>query len=107
MKLRTISAVAVALVAFLCADAQAQSRKVTEVRNIDYVPQAEYRGGKDRLDLYIPAGLTNAPVILSLHGGVLMAGDRREESFVGERFAAAGYLTVVPTHPLSQHGCHT
>src|SRR6476661_690498 len=58
MKLRTISTLAVALLAFLCADAQAQSRKVTEVRNVDYVPQAEYRDGKDRLDLYIPAGLT-------------------------------------------------
>ena len=103
---RTIRIVAVALVAFLCADAHAQSRKVTEVRNVDYLPQAEYRDGKDRLDLYIPAGLTNAPVILSLHGGVLMMGDRREESFVGERFAAAGYLTVVPSYRLSPAVSH-
>ena len=92
---RTIGTLAVALVVCLCADARAQSHKVTERRNVDYVPQADYRDGKDRLDLYIPDGVTNAPVILSVHGGVLMAGDRREERFVGERFAAAGYLTAV------------
>jgi acetyl esterase/lipase len=83
---RTIRTLAVALVVVLCADAQAQSHKVTERRNVDYVPQADYRDGKDRLDLYIPDGLTDAPVILSLHGGVLMMGDRREES---TRFLAA------------------
>ena len=103
---RTIRTVAVALVVFPCADARAQSHKVTEVRNVDYMPQAEYRDGKDRLDLYIPAGLKNAPVILSLHGGVLMAGDRREETFVGQRFAAAGYLTVIPSYRLSPEVSH-
>ena len=103
---RTIRTLAVALVVFVCTDARAQTFKVSERRNIDYVSQAEYRDGKDRLDLYIPAGLTNAPVILSLHGGVLMMGDRREESFVGERFAAAGYLTVVPSYRLSPDVSH-
>jgi acetyl esterase/lipase len=103
---RAVRTVAVGLVVLLCADAQAQSHKVTQRRNVDYVPQADYRNGKDRLDLYIPDGLTDAPVILSLHGGVLMAGDRREESFVGERFAAAGYLTVVPSYRLSPEVSH-
>jgi acetyl esterase/lipase len=103
---RTIRTLAVALVVFLCGDAQAQSHKVTERRNVDYVPQGDYRDGKDRLDLYIPDGLTDAPVILSLHGGVLMMGDRREERFVGERFAAAGYLTVVPSYRLSPEVSH-
>src|SRR5262245_40410989 len=98
---RTARSLVGALVVLLCAGLQAQSHKVTELRNVDYVAEADYRDGKDRLDLYIPAGMTNAPVILSLHGGVLMAGDRREESFVGERFAAAGYLTVIPSYRLS------
>jgi len=37
---------------------------------------------------------------------VLMAGDRREERFVGERFAAAGYLTVVASYRLSPEVSH-
>jgi acetyl esterase/lipase len=103
---RTTRIAAVALVFLVCADVQAQSHKVTVLRNVDYVPQVDYRDGKDRLDLYIPAGLRNAPVILSLHGGVLMAGDRSEESFVGQRFAAAGYLTVIPSYRLSPQVSH-
>jgi acetyl esterase/lipase len=103
---RTVAAlVAVALVV-LCGDTRAQSHRVIERRNIDYVPQAEYRDGKDRLDLYMPDGVTDAPVIVSLHGGVLMAGDRSEERAVGQRLASAGYLTVIPSYRLSPEVSH-
>src|SRR5574341_726951 len=84
----------------------AQSHKVTVVRDLDYIANVEYPDGKDRLDLYIPQGVTNAPVIFSLHGGALSAGDRREERFVGQRFAAAGYLTVVTSYRLSPQVSH-
>lgn len=96
-----------ALGIFLCATAaEAQSHKVTVVRNVDYVANADFPDGKDRLDVYVPAGVTNAPVIVSIHGGLLMAGDRSEESFVGERFAAAGYVTVVISYRLSPRVSH-
>jgi acetyl esterase/lipase len=96
-----------ALGIFLCATAvEAQSHKVTVVRDVDYVAHVEYPDGKDRLDLYIPQGVANAPVIFSLHGGALSAGDRRDESFVGQRFAAAGYLTVVASYRLSPQVAH-
>ena len=92
---------------FLCATpAQAQSHQVTLVKNVDYVADAEYADGKDRLDLYIPEGVKNAPVIFSLHGGALSAGDRTEEVFVGQRFAKAGYLTVVTSYRLSPQVSH-
>src|SRR5687768_6771240 len=81
--------------------AEAQSHTFTIVRDVDYVADVDFPDGKDRLDLYIPAGVTNAPVIFSLHGGALSMGDRAEESFVGQRFAAAGYLTVVISYRLS------
>ena len=96
-----------ALGIFLCAiPVAAQSHKVTVVKNLDYVASAEYPDGKDRLDLYIPQGVANAPVIFSLHGGALSIGDRSEETFVGERFAAAGYLTVVTSYRLSPQVSH-
>jgi acetyl esterase/lipase len=91
----------------LCAAAaDAQSRGVTIVRGLDYVAGAEYEAGKDRLDLYIPEGIKNAPVIFSIHGGLLSIGDRSEETFVGQRFAAAGYLTVVISYRLSPGVAH-
>jgi acetyl esterase/lipase len=86
--------------------AVAQSHTFTVVRDVDYVPQTEYPGGKDRLDVYIPQGAKNAPVIFSIHGGLLMAGDRREDAFVGQRFAAAGYVTAVISYRLSPQASH-
>jgi acetyl esterase/lipase len=91
----------------LCAmPAAAQPHTVTVVRDLDYIGHVEYPDGKDRLDLYIPEGVANAPVIFSLHGGALSMGDRSEESFVGRRFAAAGYLTVVTSYRLSPQVSH-
>ena len=108
MTLRWMSRCAAAAVGvFLCAiPAAAQSNTVTLVRDIDYMAGVEYPDGKDRLDLYIPRDARNAPVIFSIHGGALEIGDRREETFVGQRFAAAGYLTVVPSYRLSPQVSH-
>lgn len=104
---RTNRVVMAALALWLSATAAAaQSHTFTVVRDIDYVPQTEYPGGKDRLDLYIPQGVKNAPVIFSIHGGLLSMGDRREDSFVGQRFAAAGYLTIVISYRLSPQVAH-
>ena len=92
---------------FLCAmPVEGQTPKVTVVKNLDYMANVEYPDGKDRLDLYIPQGVANAPVIFSLHGGALSIGDRSEETFVGQRFAAAGYLTVVTSYRLSPQVSH-
>lgn len=106
MRLRNRSVCGV-LAAFLSVlPVEAQSRHVTVVKDVDYVANVDYPGGKDRLDLYIPQGATNAPVIFSLHGGALWQGDRDEEVFVGRRFAAAGYLTVVTSYRLSPQVSH-
>ncbi|MBI2187077.1 MAG: alpha/beta hydrolase [Acidobacteria bacterium] len=104
---RTHRSAVAALAVWLCATAAAaQSHTFTVVRDIDYVPQAEYADGKDRLDIYIPQGAKNAPAIFSIHGGLLMAGDRREDAFVGQRFAAAGYVTAVISYRLSPQISH-
>ena len=96
-----------AVAVLLCAiPAAAQSDTVTLVRDIDYLAGVDYPDGKDRLDLYIPRDARNAPVIVSIHGGALEIGDRREETFVGQRFAAAGYLTVVTSYRLSPQVSH-
>src|SRR5688572_18317152 len=106
MRGRTLSVVG-GLALVLCPiSAGAQSDRIMVVRDLDYMPGVEYPEGKDRLDLYIPQGVRNAPVIFSLHGGALSMGDRREESFVGQRFAAAGYLTVVASYRLSPQVSH-
>jgi acetyl esterase/lipase len=85
---------------------QAQPRQVAVVSDVDYVAEVDYPDGKDRLDLYVPQGAAGAPVIFSLHGGALWEGDRSQEVFVGRRFAAAGYVTVVVSYRLSPQVSH-
>jgi acetyl esterase/lipase len=98
---RLLFAIAVSLL--LPAAAVAQVRVVADV---DYVPSTEYANEKDRLDIYIPAQATKAPVIVSIHGGGLRAGDKSEHGFVGQRFASAGNVTVVVNHRLSPTVMH-
>jgi acetyl esterase/lipase len=96
-----------ALMLFVCSmRVDAQSHQVSVIKNVDYIPNLDYADGKDRLDLYMPKGVTNAPVIFSIHGGALSQGDRAEEVFVGRRFASAGYLTVVISYRLSPQVSH-
>lgn len=88
----------VAITGFTPAIACAQVRVE---RDVDYVPAVSYENKKDRLDIYLPAGKTKAPVIISIHGGALRAGDKSGENAVGQRFAGAGYVTVVINYRLS------
>ncbi len=84
----------------------AAAAQVRVVADVDYVPAVEYANKKDRLDIYIPAQASRAPVIVSIHGGALRAGDKSEHTFVGQRFTAAGNVTVVVNHRLSPGVMH-
>ena len=86
--------------------ASAVSAQVRVISDLDYVAGAEYPDKKDRLDVYVPPGAANAPVILSLHGGALRAGDKSQQTFVGQRFAAAGMVTAVVNYRLSPSVTH-
>ncbi len=45
-------------------------------RNVDYVSNFDYEGGQDLLDIYMPLGATDVPVVVFFHGGALRAGDK-------------------------------
>ena len=79
---------------------------VRVVRDLPYVQGARYPDNKDKLDVYVPQGRTNVPVIVSYYGGALMAGDKSEHAFIGQRFAAAGFVTVVVNYRLSPGVAH-
>jgi acetyl esterase/lipase len=82
------------------------SAQVRFVPDVDYVAGADYADKKDRLDIYAPDRAVNAPVIVSIHGGGLRQGDKSQHTFVGQRFAAAGNVTVVVNHRLSPGVAH-
>jgi acetyl esterase/lipase len=98
------------LVVWCCAAsatlASAQTYGVRVVRDISYLPGANHAGGKDTLDLYLPEGRRNAPVIVSYYGNQLMGGDKSEDAYIGRRFAAAGFATAVVNYRLTPDVSH-
>jgi len=85
---------------------RAETYAVRVVRDVPYLEDAGYAGDKDKLDIYLPEGRRNAPVIVSYYGNQLMGGDKSEEVYIGRRFAAAGFVTVVVNYRLSPAVSH-
>ena len=79
---------------------------VRVVRDVPYLEGARYADGKDKLDIYLPEGRRNAAVIISYYGNQLMGGDKSEDAYIGRRFAAAGFVTVVVNYRLSPAVSH-
>jgi acetyl esterase/lipase len=98
--------VSVLVTAMAMSVASTVSAQVRVISDLDYVAGAEYPDKKDRLDVYVPAAAKSAPVIVSIHGGGLRQGDKSAQTFVGQRFAAAGNVTVVVNHRLSPAVMH-
>jgi acetyl esterase/lipase len=97
------------LAAALLLGAAPDLASVRIVRDVAYIPDRHDAQGKDRLDLYLPAGGTGSPVIVWIHGGALQEGDRTQETAIGRRFAAAGIAAAVVSYRLSpavRHPAH-
>ena len=86
--------------------AMAQTYAVRVVRDVRYLQAANYADDKDKLDLYLPEGRNNAPVIVSYYGNQLMGGDKSEDAYIGHRFAAVGFVTAVVNYRLSPGVSH-
>jgi acetyl esterase/lipase len=86
--------------------ASSAAAQVRVVADVDYVASAEYADKKDRLDIYVPDGARNAPVIIAIHGGGLRGGDKSGQTGIGQRLASAGHVTVVVNHRLSPGVSH-
>jgi acetyl esterase/lipase len=84
---------------------RAQSQVRVE-KDLKYVADSTYADNKDRLDVYIPAHAKAAPVIIAVHGGALTEGDKARQTFVGQRFASEGVVTVVVNYRLSPGVAH-
>jgi acetyl esterase/lipase len=67
------------------------------------IPYVSGDDGSDehRLDLYLPQGKKNFPVLVFLHGGSGPMGDRRVYTYIGNRFATAGIGVVIPSYRLA------
>jgi acetyl esterase/lipase len=77
-----------------------RDRRVERVRNIQYAPGA---GRRHRLDVYRPrAGAEKAPVLLQIHGGAWVIGDKGQQGLpLMLHLAAQGWVCVANNYRLS------
>jgi acetyl esterase/lipase len=79
------------------------------VHDVDYVQGVDYEDGKDLLDIYMPEGAENAPVMVFFHGGQLRAGDKSVGQGFAQRFVSAGIGVVSASYrlsPMFRHPAH-
>lgn len=92
--------------------AQGADKKADPFKNyaVQEVTDLRYRSDKDadpvrhRLDIYLPKGKKDYPVIIFVHGGAWMLGDKNFFGWgpdIGHHFAANGIGAVMPSYRLS------
>lgn len=104
--MRKIAALLVFITIILQGVVSAQQASVRVIRDLDFVSSADYAENRDKLDLYLPDGRRQFPVIVSIYGGALTAGEKSKHAYVGQRFAAAGFGTAVINYRLSPAVSH-
>lgn len=85
------------------------THRVTFQTDIAYYDGPEFNRGRHVLDIYRPADISDAPVLIFIHGGAWSTGSKDFFSYIGRVFAERGYVTVIPNYRLSpavQHPAH-
>jgi acetyl esterase/lipase len=103
MRSAVMALLSAVLVVFVSTSAVAA---VNVVEGIAYIEGSA--NPKHKLDIYLPDGSQTAPVLFWVYGGGLTSGDRRDKdnTDVGMRFAAEGFVTVVISYRLSPEVAH-
>jgi acetyl esterase/lipase len=81
-----------------------QRYEVVRVIDIPYYKGEDADPVRHRLDLFLPRGVPNCPVVLLVHGGVWMVGNNRCSGLytsVGEFLASQGVAAALPNYRLS------
>jgi acetyl esterase/lipase len=83
--------------------------EVEAVKDLAYNDAKDADPDKQKLDLYLPRGQKDVPVLFFVHGGTWKSGDRKRYSKLGEAYAARGLGVVIISYRLSpkvQHPAH-
>jgi acetyl esterase/lipase len=73
---------------------------------ISYVDGGQADADKHKLDLYLPKGKTNFPILFFVHGGSWRTGDRSLYPALGNRFAREGIAVAIPSYRLMPANPH-
>jgi acetyl esterase/lipase len=75
-------------------------------RDVDYVPGAESADAGDRLDVFMPQGAQDVPVVVFFHGGELLYGDKSAGETLAARLVPHGIGVVSANYRLSPAVMH-
>ena len=90
----------------LAAASTAGQTGITAHRDLDYVDGVDYADDKDTLDVLMPMGATNAPVIVFFHGGALQSGNKSTGALLASTLVAEGIGVVTANYRLSPGVMH-
>jgi acetyl esterase/lipase len=100
--MKTVCFAAVALVSFALQVRAADPRTAVEAHtNLTYYSGEGADKYRHRLDLYVPKGKRDVPVMMFVHGGGFTVGIKDQYAFVGQVFAGYGIATAVISYRLS------
>lgn len=83
--------------------------EVESVLNLPYYDGPDFNPTKHKLDLFLPKGAKDFPVLFFVHGGAWTVGDRKQYGLIGKVFARNGIGTAVISYRLSpgvKHPAH-
>lgn len=90
----------------ICFWSVALKAKVVVTKDIDYISESDYADGRDLLDVYMPEGAKKAPVIVFLHGGALLYGDKTYGKGIAASLVESGVGLVSANYRLSPDHAH-
>ncbi len=87
--------------ATLALPSQKLDEGVEAVADLSYADGPAADAEKHKLDIYRPKGASKRPVLVFLHGGAWVRGDRKQYPFFGSTFAKEGAVVVIPSYRLA------
>ena len=75
-------------------------------RDVDYIDGVDYAENKDRLDVFMPAGASNAPILVYFHGGALQRGRKSSGEGLAASLVSHGIGVVSANYRLSPGVMH-
>jgi len=82
------------------------SAETVVIQNVDYLEDVAYDDDRDMLDIYMPDGADNVPVVVFFHGGALRMGSKVQAEHVAGRLVSNGIGLISANYRLSPTVTH-